>query len=131
MARILIVNDEVDLLRLCRRALREAGHDVEIVTSGKDAVERARRLMPELLIVDWVIPDMDGSTLMARLKGLPETKDIPVLAMSALKDGTVRARMAGAHHFLPKPFDTDALIDAVNRVLTQSGLGSTMNDGSS
>jgi DNA-binding response OmpR family regulator len=120
MARILIVNDEVDLLTLCRKTLADAGHDADIATSGKDALERARRLEPDLIVADWVIPDMDGSAFIASLKGRPDTKDIPILAMSALHDGAVRAEMAGADHFLPKPFETDDLVDAVNTVLTRS-----------
>jgi DNA-binding response OmpR family regulator len=117
MARILIVNDEVDLLKLCREALRESGHEAEILTSGKKAVEMARQSKPDLIIVDWVMPDMDGNAVLARLKGLAETRDIPVLAMSALRDGANRALLAGADRFLAKPFGVDDLINAVNETL--------------
>jgi DNA-binding response OmpR family regulator len=117
MAYILIANDEIDLLTLCQQALEDAGHDAQIVTSGKEVVERARREKPDLIVVDWVMPDTDGSAVMATLKGLAETKDIPVLAMSALRDGAIRAAMAGADSFLAKPFDDGELVNAVNRTL--------------
>lgn len=120
MARILIVNDEMDLLKLCQDALQDAGHDADIVTSGDIAVERARHGRLDLIVVDWVMPDMDGNAVIARLKGLPDTKDLPVLAMSALRDGAVRAEMAGADRFLPKPFDADDLVDAVKQTLALS-----------
>jgi CheY-like chemotaxis protein len=123
MARILIANDEIDLLRLCQEVLRDAGHDPEIVTGGEDAVERARLDKPDLIIVDWVMPDTDGSAVLARLKGLRDTRDIPVLAMSALRDGAVRAEIAGADAFLAKPFDDDELVNAVSRTLAMSNRG--------
>jgi DNA-binding response OmpR family regulator len=121
MARVLIVNDEIDLLKLCEEALRDAGHEAEIIAGGKAALEYARRWRPDLIVLDWVMPDMDGTTVLARLKGHAETKDIPVLAMSALPDGVMRAQLAGADHFLPKPFDIDELLNAVNHVLQATG----------
>jgi DNA-binding response OmpR family regulator len=121
MARILIINDERDLLKLCQEALREAGHDAEIAAGGSEGVERARRDRPDLVVLDWVIDDMDGNAVMARLRGFPETQDVPVLAMSALRDGPARAELAGAEHFLPKPFEPDDLVEAVNQLLSRSG----------
>jgi two-component system OmpR family response regulator len=120
MARVLIVNDEIDLLKLCAETLREAGYEADFVAGGHAAVDCARRRRPDLIVVDWVMPDMDGNAVLARLKGHPETRDIPVLAMSALPDGELRAQLAGADHFLPKPFDIDDLVNAVNYVLARS-----------
>jgi DNA-binding response OmpR family regulator len=117
MARILIVNDEIDLLTVCQSLLSDAGHDVDILTSGNEALEQARVGKPDLIIIDWVMPDTDGSTVLARLRGHPATKDTPVLAISALHDGAMRAELAGADRFLAKPFDVDELVDAVNHVL--------------
>jgi CheY-like chemotaxis protein len=123
MARILIVNDELDLLRLCQQTLREAGHQADIVTSGEEALARARQGNLDLLVLDWVMADMDGNAVMARLKGLPDTRELPVLAMSALRDGVTRAELAGADRFLPKPFGADDLVDAVNQTLVRSAAG--------
>jgi len=123
MARILIANDEIDLLKLCQGVLKDAGHDADIVTGGKQAVERARLEKPDLIVVDWVMPDTDGSAVMAKLKGLPDTRDIPVLAMSALRDGAIRAAIAGADCFLAKPFDDDELVNAVNQTLAMANRG--------
>jgi DNA-binding response OmpR family regulator len=120
MARILIVNDELDLLKLCQLALCDVGHQVDIFTSGSQALECARFHRPDLMIVDWVMPDGEGGALLARLKGYASTRDIPVLAISALADGALRAQLAGADRFLAKPFDIDELLDAVNHVLRRS-----------
>lgn len=120
MARILMVNDEIDLLSVCQSLLSDVGHDVHILTSGSDVLEHARRGRPDLIIVDWVMSDTDGGTVLARLKGHPATKDTPVLAISALPDGAMRAELAGADRFLAKPFDVDELVGAVNHVLRRS-----------
>lgn len=120
MARILMANDEIDLLKLCQQTLEDAGHDVDVMTSGNEVVERARREQPDLIIVDWVMPDTDGSAVMAKLKGLPDARDIPVLAVSALRDGAIRAEIAGADHFLAKPFTDDELVNAVNQTLARA-----------
>jgi DNA-binding response OmpR family regulator len=120
MARILMVNDEIDLLTVCQSLLSDVGHEVHILNSGKEVLEQARRGKPDLIIVDWVMPDIDGSTVLARLKGHPATKDTPVLAISALPDGATRAALAGADRFLAKPFGVDELVGAVNHVLRRS-----------
>ena len=117
MARILMVNDEKDLLTLCQVALEESGHEVEILTNGAKAVECARRWKPNLMVIDWVMPDMDGHAIMSTLKSCPDTKSIPVLMMSALRDGATRAKLVGANSFLAKPFSEDDLVGAVNGVL--------------
>lgn len=120
MARILIVNDEIDLLLLCQETLRESGHDVEISTSGRDAIDRVRKTRPDLLIVDWIIPDMDGAALLANVKAIPGMDSIPALAISALQDGAMVAARAGADDFLQKPFGADELVDAVSQVLART-----------
>ena len=120
MARILMVNDEIDLLRLCQDTLRESGHEVEIATSGRDAIARAQKDAPDLFIVDWIIPDMDGHALLANLKAIPGMDAIPALAISALEDGAAAAARAGANDFLQKPFGADELVDAVAHVLART-----------
>jgi DNA-binding response OmpR family regulator len=120
MARILMVNDEVDLLRLCQETLQDSGHDVEISTSGREAIARAQAVKPDMVIVDWIIPDMDGQSLLANLKAIPGLEDVPALAISALQDGAAFAARAGADDFLQKPFDADELVDAVAQVLSRT-----------
>jgi DNA-binding response OmpR family regulator len=122
MARILMVNDEEDLLMLCKQTLEESGHAVDFVMSGKAAIEKGLAAKPDLLIVDWVIPDMDGHALLRAWKSVPALEDVPVLAISALEDGAERARRAGADDFLQKPFGADDLVDAANQVLSRQAV---------
>jgi DNA-binding response OmpR family regulator len=120
MARILMVNDEEDLLTLCQQTLEESGHAVEIVMSGRAAIARALEDRPDLLIVDWVMPDMDGQALLREWKSLPALDEVCVLAISALQDGAARAEREGADDFLQKPFGADDLVDAANHVLARA-----------
>src|SRR3954453_21865683 len=120
MARILMVNDEPDLLELCRFVLEQEGHEVAVWTDGCLAAEYARKWRPDLIITDWVMPDMDGHTLLSKLKSHLETREIPVLLMSALRDGAVRAEIAGADAFLPKPFGESDLVRAVTELRAQT-----------
>jgi two-component system phosphate regulon response regulator PhoB len=131
MARILIVNDEEDLLVLCKQTLEESGHTVEMIMSGTGAIELGRQLRPDLLILDWVVPDMDGHAVLAMWRSVPELSGIPVLAISALQDGAALAKRAGADDFLQKPFGADDLVDAANQVLARvrpRGLEDTANE---
>jgi two-component system phosphate regulon response regulator PhoB len=117
VARILIANDEADLLALCQETLEMAGHDVDIAAGGHRALELALQHRPDLVVVDWVMTDMDGGALIAKMRAIPQTKNLPVLAISALRDGRARAELSGADNFLQKPFDPDELVDAVNQTL--------------
>jgi DNA-binding response OmpR family regulator len=118
-----MVNDEEDLLTLCKETLEESGHTVEIVMSGDAAVERALEDLPDLLILDWVMPDMDGQALLHIWKSRPALESVCVLAISALQDGAVLAERAGADDFLQKPFGADDLLDAANQLLSRRKSG--------
>jgi two-component system chemotaxis response regulator CheY len=113
----LIVDDEVDLAAACSMVLEWRGHSVESVTAGRTAPEVARRRKPDLVVLDWIMPDIDGGTVLALLRADPATADVPVLMISALADGAVRAREAGADGFLAKPFDADQFLERVESML--------------
>jgi DNA-binding response OmpR family regulator len=124
MARILILNDEADLLKLCQMVLEERGHEVEIMTSGDRAVMRARKWRPDLVVIDWVMPDMEGGAIMSAMRSSAEAADIPILVMSALRDGAARAALYGAQRFLAKPFTAEELVAAV-----EAGVSGEPTDG--
>jgi len=118
MARLLLVNDERDLLVLSQDVLQEeGGHEVEIAAGGAAGLALARRLRPDLIVLDWIMPDMDAAAVVAGLRSAPETEGIPILVMSALIDGSARARLVGAAGFLPKPFTGEELVRAVSETL--------------
>lgn len=104
MARILIANDDQDLLNLCRYILEDCGHVIETAADGRLALERIRKWHPDMVLIDWVMPYVNGAEAVAILRGDPSTRDIPILLMSASPGADVMARTAGADAFLPKPF---------------------------
>ena len=117
MARILLINDEPDLLFLCKLGLEQVGHRVETVIDGGDVIPLVRRVRPDLIGLDWVIPDFSGEEVLRQLKSETDTRAIPVLVISALEGLDSQARRLGADGFLRKPFRMPQLVAAVNSVL--------------
>ena len=122
MARILILNDEPDLLEITSIVLNDLGHSVRTVADGKGVVETARRFDPDLILLDWVMPGMQGDQVFFMLRMALERK-VPVVLMSALADGAEKAKRIGTDGFLPKPFDAHQLEDTVARFLDGSRAG--------
>jgi CheY-like chemotaxis protein len=125
MSKILIVNDEPDLVDIAQLVLEAAGYDTHTSTEGTRTVELARRYAPDLILLDFVLTKTQGDQVLAALRSEPATHDIPVLMMSALNDGGERARQAGADGFLAKPFTAEDLVAAVGRMV---GVGKTGGD---
>src|SRR3954467_13968889 len=123
MPRALVINDEADLLEVCRLILESEGYTVETVAHANkglllDAVHRFR---PDLILLDLVMPAASGEEVARWLSEDARAQGIPVLIMSALSDGEVRARPLGSAGFLKTPFTDDALVDAVSRTLGNHG----------
>jgi CheY-like chemotaxis protein len=117
MARILVVNDESDLVRICEVVLEDAGYEVDAFTDGRNALELAQRTRPDLVILDWIMKQPTGEEVLRQLRTDPATARIPVLMVSAIHDGDIKARTYGAEGFLKKPFTAEALLSAVQKVL--------------
>ncbi len=117
MPRILMANDDRDLLDTCREILEGAGHEVRSVAGGREAFAIALDWLPDLIIVDWVMPDMDGTTLIAELRRADATTSLPILMISGSLNARVIAGRAGSDGFLPKPFEAEELLRAVGLLL--------------
>ncbi len=118
MARILFINDEPDLLMLYQIALEQAGHVVETHVGGTHAMESVRRFRPELIGVDWIMPDTSGEEILHHLKTEPDTRSIPVIVISALQGLDSHARLLGADEVMRKPFRVRDLLAAIDRLLS-------------
>lgn len=106
--RILIVDDEDDIREVAQVSLELVGHfDVLTVSSGRDGVERARSGQPDAILLDVMMPDMDGPSTLVQLRADPATRDIPVLFLTAKAQTAERTRLAdlGVAGVLTKPFD--------------------------
>jgi CheY-like chemotaxis protein len=117
MARILIANDDSDLLDCCRSILEDAGHMVEALKNGVLLVMRARTWRPDLVLIDWVMPALDGPSAIAALRAHPATALVPIILMSGTEADETVALRTGANAFLPKPFQSEELLDQVAALL--------------
>jgi CheY-like chemotaxis protein len=123
MARILLINDEPDLLAMCQLILESAGHAVFRALNPRDALRRAAAERPDAVLLDLVMPAMSGEEVLKRLRESPSTTDIPVVIMSALPDAEQRAAELGVAGFVAKPFDPDALTEAMSKALANGHRG--------
>ena len=116
--RILVVDDAPDTRDTMKMLLEIQGHDVEVASNGKEAVECATDQRPDLVLMDLTMPIMDGLTATRQLRHRPETESTPIVALSAyLRDGVWRdkAFAAGCNECLSKPVDFGALDRVLSR----------------
>jgi CheY-like chemotaxis protein len=117
---VLVADDDPDIAELVRLHLEEANYRVTIVGRGEEALEVARRQFPDLIILDILLPDMDGRAVLEALKAEPDTTDIPVLMLTVvMDDGT--AFDLGAAGYLSKPIEAKELREAVHVALSRRG----------
>ena len=118
-ARILVVDDEVRNVRLLESLLRPEGYEVQSAQSGKEALHSVETAMPDLILLDIMMPDMDGYELAGRLKLNPRTKPVPIIMVTSLDDRASRlaALNMGAEEFLTKPIDRAELWVRVRNLL--------------
>ncbi len=113
MKRVLIVEDDGVNMTLFRDVLHYGGYEVIEACNGLEAVEAAKRERPDLILMDIMIPEMDGVTAMKRIRELPELKDTPIIALTALvTDGE-----EGFDGVIPKPVELTVLLETVGRHL--------------
>lgn len=118
--RILLVDDEKDLVELVSRRLQAAGYEVVSAYDGREALDQVNRQKPDLILLDLMLPGMDGFKVCRLLKFSEGTKNIPVLIFSARcqQEDRQTAQECGADGYLTKPFDAQyvtALQETLNR----------------
>ena len=124
--RILLVEDDADIQTIARFALEQVGgFTVEVCFSGADAIERGPGFAPQIILLDVMMPNMDGPSTLAELRRLPATAETPVAFMTAKVQPQELARYMelGAVDVISKPFDPMALADTVRAVWDKAGGG--------
>ena len=117
--RILIVEDQADVAQLIDVVLKGEGYTVAIAKDGAQGLMLARDWKPDLILMDIMLPGVDGGALIARLRQEPETADLPIIAMSASRTLRDRTAELQADALLSKPFDVDALLVQVSFLLSR------------
>ena len=115
-ALILVVERNPMVQRLERFFLEQAGYSVEFTNDGLTALERAKELLPSILVSEILVPKLDGLSLCRKIKSEPATRDMLVMIFSHLQ-AEDRAYEAGADAFLEKPLHEELLIETVQRLL--------------
>jgi CheY-like chemotaxis protein len=117
--RILICDDDPVILRLLQVNLELEGYDVLLAQHGQQAIEVATAEKPDLIILDIMMPRLDGYQTAERLRSQDETRAIPIVFLSARaqQSDIDRGRTFGVQAYLTKPFDPSELLDVVERIL--------------
>jgi len=118
--KVLLVDDDPLIHRLYRPHLERAGYQVVSAASGIEAVELAGREAPQLIVMDIMMPEMDGLSAIREIRRLEATKDVPVIVVTANPQyhlSQQESQWAGASCFLTKPFGPASLVSAIQRLL--------------
>jgi DNA-binding response OmpR family regulator len=117
--KVLIVEDDPDLVELLSFNLRAAGFAVGTAADGLDAIKKARSLIPDLILLDLMLPELDGFGVCEILRRDPATAGIPIFMVTAMSSQFARlaGMEAGANDFITKPFSPKQLISRVHEIL--------------
>ena len=121
-ARILVVEDEAALTTLLQYNLDAEGYEVETVGRGDDAETMLRERLPDLVVLDWMLPGLPGIELCRRLRARPETKSLPIIMLTARGEESERVRglATGADDYMVKPFSVPELLARVKALLRRA-----------
>ncbi len=117
--KILVVDDDSGIGEMLKTLLEFYEYDVTVTARPEETEDLIAKKDIDLVMLDMLISGVNGTDVCARLRKNPETKDIPVLMMSALHDAGPKCKKAGANDFIAKPFEMDDLVAKINSVMDQ------------
>jgi CheY-like chemotaxis protein len=118
---ILIVDDEFGVLEVLEFILTDAGFTVVSAVNGQEAVARLKETRPDLAIVDFMMPILDGNGVIKAIRADKRLRKIPIILASALPEKTIRERCDGYTTFLRKPYKTEQLMEEISKLLDHHG----------
>jgi CheY-like chemotaxis protein len=121
---ILIVDDEFGVLEVLEFILIDAGFKVVSALNGQEALARLEETRPDLAIVDFMMPILDGNGVIKAIRSDNRLRDIPIILASALPEKTIRERCDGYTTFLRKPYKTEQLLEEIYKLLDRSSSNS-------
>jgi two-component system, OmpR family, phosphate regulon response regulator PhoB len=119
---VLVVEDEAALATMLRYNLEKQGFRVEEATDGQEALTRIAEAQPDLVLLDWMLPQMSGLEVCRQIRRRSATRDLPVIMVTARTDDqdAVRGLNTGADDYIAKPFSMDALLARIRALLRRS-----------
>ena len=119
MPRILVVDDQPDIRLMCRVNLQLEGYEVLEAGDGEAGLEMVRNEHPDLILLDVMMPGLDGWQFMEAIKADASTAQIPIVLLTARvqREDEIRGWLSGAADYLPKPFNPSTLTEVVRRTL--------------
>ena len=123
-ARVLVVDDEPDLIRILEFGLRAAGYQVEIAVDGQEGLKKAREIRPDIILLDLMLPKLDGYKVCRLLKFDERYRHIPIIILSARTqegDQTLAKEM-GANRFITKPYEFGEILGHIEALLKASSV---------
>ncbi len=123
--RILVVEDNADNREILIAELEFQDYQVHYAGDGQEAILRAVELLPDLILMDMSLPNIDGLEATRRIKAHPQTAHIPIVALTAhaMRDDEARFRNAGCDDYLAKPIDPEQVTETIERVLRERASG--------
>ncbi len=115
--RVLVIDDEPDVLMLCRMNLERAGHEVLEASNGQDGLDVALRERPDLVVLDLMLPTIDGFAVLDDLASDEATRNVPVILLTAKthREDRRAAWVAGCSGYMTKPFSPIELVGLIDR----------------
>jgi len=116
--KVLLAEDTIPIRLVVKTIMSKIGYDITIVDNGVEAVQKSVELQPDVILMDIMMPKMDGIQATLKIKTNPKTKHIPIIMLTALKtsDAVLTSYDYGADYYINKPFSNDELIKAIKFV---------------
>jgi len=117
--KILFIEDEPDQIKLIKTRIEASGYDFEFAMDGETGLRKAKEYRPDLILLDLILPHIDGFEVCKRLKKDPDTEKIPIIILTAIgiKDAEAKVRISGAESFLKKPYDSKSLMKEIKKFI--------------
>src|SRR5262245_42951460 len=122
MARVLVVEDDADINTALSASLRLAGFDVVGTLTGNAGLQEAGRLRPDIVLLDQMLPDIDGLEVCRQLRASPDTRDLPIIFLTARsgEQARIQGLASGADDYVVKPFSTQELLLRIHALLRRA-----------
>lgn len=114
---VLVVDDGEDILEGIKIVLEDEGYSVQTLTNSMEVIEVARKVKPSLILLDYMMPGIDGGKVAERIRKEKDLRKVPVVMFSASQELEKVGRESGVNDVLAKPFEIDALVDKVKKYL--------------